>query len=121
MKTSPPFQRISADISLVILATGFSLMGLTSIIHRPLSGDAMGVSSTGCVMGGCASMATGGIFTVAALLHRRRPSCLAVVRHWHHDASDWSSKTVVAPVISQPGLSLVSVTKTRERQTITNA
>ncbi len=88
------FARIYSEISLVILATGFWLMGLTAILHRPVSRDGVKVSSTGCVIGGCASMATGGIFSVAALLHRRRPSATSsraaytiIARNGHKDSS----------------------------------
>ena len=81
MKPSQQIQRISAGISLLILAIGFTLMGLMSILHRPLSGDGLEVSSkTGCSVGGCASMATGSIFSFAALLFWRQPSCLVVAR-----------------------------------------
>jgi hypothetical protein len=77
MKTSQQFQKISAGISLVILATGFSLMGLMSIIHRPLSSHPLELNPAVTAMGGCAGMAAGSIFSIAAFLYWRRPSRLA--------------------------------------------
>jgi len=41
MKTSQDFQKISAGVSLFILALGFSSIGLMSLIHQPLSGDSL--------------------------------------------------------------------------------
>jgi hypothetical protein len=77
MKTSQQFQKTSAGVSLMILATGFSLMGLMSIIHQPLSGEGVGPNSAVAALGGCAGMVAGGIFSIAAFLYWRQPSRLA--------------------------------------------
>jgi hypothetical protein len=62
------FHKISAGVSLVILAIGFSAIGLLSIIHGPLSGDAVDLSATGCTIGGFAGLAAGSIFFCAAFV-----------------------------------------------------
>lgn len=91
MRTSQRTRRISAGLSLMILAIGFTLMGLVSILHQPVLVDPSDISSTGCAVGGCASMAIGSIFSFAALLvYRRQPSCLAVARRWRCSAFDSS-------------------------------
>jgi hypothetical protein len=77
MKTSQAFQKISAGISLFILALGFSSIGLTSLIHQPLSGDSLAFSGLSSVIGGWASIAVASVFIFAALLNVRRPSWLA--------------------------------------------
>jgi hypothetical protein len=73
MKTSPRLQKISAALSLVILALGFSLIGLLSVFHQQTSGDAFELSSAICALGGWAGVAAGSVFFVAALLYLRRP------------------------------------------------
>ena len=70
MKTSQDFQKISAGVSLFILALGFSSIGLMSLIHQPLSDDSL------AVIGGWASIAVASVFIFAALLHVRRHSWL---------------------------------------------
>lgn len=65
-------QRVSAGISLVILALGFSLIGLLSLTHGPLAGDALAFSATSCVVGGWASLAAGSVFLWAAFVYWRR-------------------------------------------------
>jgi hypothetical protein len=45
------FQKISAGVSLFILALGFSSIGLLSLIHQPLSGDSLAFSVMSCVIG----------------------------------------------------------------------
>jgi hypothetical protein len=73
MKTSQQIQKISTGLSLMVLAIGFTLMGLVSILHRPLSADALEVGSTMfTLMGGCAGMAAGSIFSFAALVYWRQ-------------------------------------------------
>jgi len=59
-----------------------------SILHQPVSGDAPAVSSTGCAVGGCASLAIGSIFSFAALLYWRQPFYLAVAPHWRYSTFD---------------------------------
>jgi hypothetical protein len=76
MKTSQDFQKISAGVSLFILALGFSSIGLMSLIHQPLSGDSLALSGLSCVIGGWASIAVASVFIFAALLHVRRHSWL---------------------------------------------
>jgi hypothetical protein len=76
MKTSQDFQKISAGVSLFILALGFSSIGLMSLIHQPLSGDSLACSGLSCVIGGWASIAVASVFIFAALLHVRRHSWL---------------------------------------------
>jgi len=65
-------QRISAGISLVILALGFSLIGLLSLTHGPLAGDSLAFSATSCAVGGWASLAAGSIFLWVAFVYWRR-------------------------------------------------
>ena len=77
MKTAQDFQRISAGVSLFILALGFSSIGLLSLIHQPLSGDSLAFSAMSCVIGGWASIAVASVFLFAALLYLRRHSWLA--------------------------------------------
>jgi hypothetical protein len=76
MKTSQAFQKISARISLFILALGFSSIGLMSLIHQPLSGESLAFSGLSCVIGGWASITVASVFIFAALLHLRRHSWL---------------------------------------------
>ena len=80
MKTSQQIQKISTGISLMILALGFTLMGFMAILHQPLSTEALEVGSTMCsLIGGCAGMATGSIFSFAALVYcRRHAACLVI-------------------------------------------
>ena len=77
MKTSQRLQKISAGISLVILALGFSLIGLTSILRQQRPGDALEFNAPICAIGGWAGLAAGSIFFVAAFLYWRRSSWLA--------------------------------------------
>jgi hypothetical protein len=65
-------QKISAGISLVILALGFSLIGLLSLTHGPLAGDSIAFSATSCIVGGWAGLAAGSIFLGAAFVYWRR-------------------------------------------------
>src|SRR5260370_2422537 len=59
-------QKIFAGISLVILAQGFSLIGLLSLTHGPLAGDSLAFSAISCVIGGWAGVGAGRIFFTAA-------------------------------------------------------
>jgi len=72
MKTTQHLQKISTGISLVVLALGFSLIGLTSVLHPLHSGDAPDFNGTSCALGGTAGLAAGTIFFVAAFLYWRR-------------------------------------------------
>ena len=74
MKTSQDFQKVSAGVSLFILALGFSSIGLMSLIHQPLSDDSLAFSAMSSVIGGWASIAVASVFIFAALLHLRRDS-----------------------------------------------
>jgi hypothetical protein len=76
MKTQD-FQKISAGVSLFILALGFSSIGLMSLIHQPLSGDSLAFSAMSCVIGGWASIAVASIFIFATVLCFRRRSWFA--------------------------------------------
>jgi hypothetical protein len=77
MKTSQDFQKISAGISLFILALGFSSIGLMSLIHQPLPGDSLAFSATSCLIGGWASISVASIFLFAAFVYWRRHSRFA--------------------------------------------
>ena|SRR5271166_5841084 len=71
-------QKVSAGISLVILALGFSLIGFLSLTHGALAGDSLAFSATSCVVGGWAGLGAGSIFfwrrlrLLAPLLTRER-------------------------------------------------
>ena len=78
MKTSQDFQKISARVSLFILALGFSSIGLMSLIHATVSGDSITCSAISCVIGGWASMAVAGVFLFAAFVHCQRNSFFGV-------------------------------------------
>jgi hypothetical protein len=79
MKTSQDFQKISAGVSLFILALGFLSIGLMSLIHQhqPLSDDSLAFSAMSCVIGGWASIGVAGVFIFVALLYSRRHLWLA--------------------------------------------
>ena len=64
-------QKISASISLVILALGFSLIGLLSLTLGPLAGDSLTFSAISCVVGGWAGLGAGSIFFGAAFVYWR--------------------------------------------------
>ena len=65
-------QKISAGISLVVLALGFSFIGLLSLIHGPIAGDSLAFSATSCAIGGWASLVAGSIFLGVAFVYWRR-------------------------------------------------
>jgi len=65
-------QKISAGVSLVILALGFSMIGLLSLTHAPLAGDSLAFSATSCVLGAWAGLGAGSIFFGAAFVFWRR-------------------------------------------------
>ena len=64
-------QKVSAGISLVILALGFSLIGFLSLTHGPLAGDSLAFSATSCVVGGWAGLGAGSIFFGTAFVYWR--------------------------------------------------
>jgi len=68
MKTSQDFQKVSATVSLFILALGFSSIGLMSLIRHPLSGDSLAFGAMSCVIGGGASIMVASVFLLAAIL-----------------------------------------------------
>lgn len=72
MKASQRLQKISAGLSLVILALGFLLVGLVSLIPYRVSTDSLGFSTKSCAVGGWASVATASIFLIAAFVYWRR-------------------------------------------------
>jgi hypothetical protein len=72
MKTSQDFQKISAGVSLVILALGFSSIGLMSLIHAPVPGDSIPCGAMSCVVGGWTSMAVASVFLLTAFVHWQR-------------------------------------------------
>ena len=65
---------ISAGISLGILALGFFLLGLLSLINRPKGGMAIfsDLENGFCVAGSVVSILAGAIFLVAACIYWRR-------------------------------------------------
>jgi hypothetical protein len=71
-QVSRSVQKISTGISLVILALGFSLIGLLSLTHGPLAGDSIAFSATSCIVGGWAGLAAGSVFLGAAFVYWRR-------------------------------------------------
>jgi hypothetical protein len=71
MKNSQDFQKLSAGVSLVILALGFLLIGLMSLIHTTASGN---LSAMSCVIGAWASMTVAGVFLFASFVYWQRNS-----------------------------------------------
>ena len=70
-QASRSVRKISAGISLVILALGFSLIGLLSLTHGSLAGDALAFSAISRAVGGWAGLGTGSIFFGAAFVYWR--------------------------------------------------
>jgi len=71
---SRDLKRTSAGISLLMLALGFSLLGILSFINR-LQGElaiASGIEQNCCVAGSVVSVLAGAIFLVAACIYWRR-------------------------------------------------
>jgi hypothetical protein len=71
------FQKISAGVSLFILALGFSSIGFMSLIRQPLSGDSVANGAMSCHIRGWASLAVASVFLFVAHLYLRRHSRLA--------------------------------------------
>ena len=71
-EVSRSLQKISAGISLVVLALGFSFIGLLSLIHGPIAGDSLAFSATSCAIGGWAGLVAGSIFLGVAFVYWRR-------------------------------------------------
>ncbi len=61
----------------MVLAAGFVLMGIMSILHQPANALEIG-STVSTIMGGCAGIGAGSIFSVAGLVYWRRPVGLVV-------------------------------------------
>jgi hypothetical protein len=76
-QVAPAAQKISTGVSLVTLALGFAGIGLLSLFHGPLSGDAAELGATSCLVGAWASLAASSIFFVAAFCYWRRYSTSA--------------------------------------------
>lgn len=70
-QASRSVQKISAGISLVILALGFSLIGLLSLTHGPLAGHSLAFSAISRVIGGWAGLGAGSVFFGAAFVYWR--------------------------------------------------
>jgi hypothetical protein len=71
---SKRFKRASAGLSLVVLALGFSLLGVFSFLNR-LQGELAimsAVEQNCCVAGSAASVFTGSVFFLAACMYWRR-------------------------------------------------
>ena len=64
-------QKIAAGISLVILALGFSWIGLLSLTHGTLAGDSLAFSAIRRVIGGWAGLGAGSIFFGAGFVYWR--------------------------------------------------
>jgi hypothetical protein len=77
MKTSQRLQRISAGVSLLILALGFSLIGVMSVLHPFHSREAPELSGISRFAGGSAGFVAGTIFFVAACLYWRKKTWTA--------------------------------------------
>jgi hypothetical protein len=73
-QVTPAAQKISTGVSLVTLGSGFAGIGLLSLYHGPLSGDAADLSAASCLVGAMASLAASTIFFVAAFCYWRRYS-----------------------------------------------
>ena len=73
-QVTPAIQKISTGVSLVILGSGFAGIGLLSLYHGPLSGDAADLGAASCLVGALASLAASTIFFVAAFCCWRRYS-----------------------------------------------
>jgi hypothetical protein len=70
---SKNLKRASARISLVMLALGFSFLGILPFINR-LQGEppiASALEQNGCVAGSAASLLAGAVFLVAACIYWR--------------------------------------------------
>ncbi|MBV8141117.1 MAG: hypothetical protein JOZ60_03635 [Verrucomicrobia bacterium] len=67
------FKRASARISLVLLALGFSFLGILSFINREQGEPAISsaLEHSCCFAGSAASLFAGAVFLVAACLHWR--------------------------------------------------
>jgi len=77
MKTTQHFQKISAGVSLFILALGFLSIGLVSLIHPALTGDSLASNAISCSLGGWASITVASAFLVTGFLYCRRYSWVA--------------------------------------------
>jgi len=91
MKEFQQYQRISAGVSLVLLALGFSVIGIMSLVHPMLSDDPTASSATGCVIGGWASIGTATVFLFAAFVYWRWNAWLAAypgVRESRHGRAE---------------------------------
>jgi hypothetical protein len=77
MKTSQHLQKIAVGASLLILALGFSLIGVMSVLHPRHSGEAVEFNGISRIAGCSAGLAAGSIFFVAAFSYWRKYSSLA--------------------------------------------
>jgi hypothetical protein len=67
-------QRLSAGVSLLMLALGFTLLGILSFLHRRQGELAIGseLQENCCLAGSAASVLAGAIFLVAAWIYWSR-------------------------------------------------
>jgi hypothetical protein len=73
MKTLTFLQNLSTGISLVILSTGFLLIGILSYLNRPQANVAShSLDTSCCLVGSSVSLITGAAFLVAAWLYWNR-------------------------------------------------
>jgi hypothetical protein len=73
MKTLTFLQNLSTGISLVVLSTGFLLLGILSYLNRPHANVAShSLDTSCCLVGSGVSLITGAAFLVAAWLYWNR-------------------------------------------------
>jgi hypothetical protein len=101
-QASRSVQKISAGISLVILALGFSLIGLLSLTRGPLAGDSLAFSAISRVIGGWAGLGAGSIFFGVAFVYwrplLRKDHILQMFQCFAAALSFWASSTALRAV-----------------------
>lgn len=83
MTTHSDLKHLLAGISLLILAIGFSLLGLLVLINRPQRDLASGtlLENNGCLIGSIVSIFAGAIFLVAAWVYWSRSLSITATQH----------------------------------------
>jgi hypothetical protein len=76
-QVTPAAQKISTGVSLVTLGLGFAGIGLLSLYHGPLSGDAADLSATSCLVGAWHLSLPEAFFFVTAFCYWHRCSTSA--------------------------------------------
>jgi hypothetical protein len=87
---SSDVKHLSARIGLMILAAGFTLLGLLALVNRAHSNmtDASVLEDNCCIIGGIISICAGSIFLVAAWVYwRRLPAVATAQRNKEQDQS----------------------------------